>query len=289
VTASVQFPLQEAYQSCRQVITQYSTTFYWGTKLIPPKKREAMWAVYCWCRRTDELVDGGKVQSATMASLDIWERNLEKIFAGEPLSPEDAALAHAISQYPLTIQPFRDMIQGMRMDLTQKRYTTFDDLYVYCYRVAGTVGLMSSAVMGYLDNVNGTQEAVALGVAMQLSNILRDVGEDADRGRIYLPLEDLERFGYSEQDLFNKVVDNRWRDVMQFQIQRNREYYELAEQGISKLQSESRWAVWTSLMLYRGIIDQVEKNGYQNFSQRAYVSDMKKLTLLPVAWLRAQI
>jgi len=289
VTALVQFPSQEAYQSCRQVITHYSTSFYWGTRLFPNPKRQNMWAIYCWCRRTDELVDGNpQGQRATLQLLDQWEYQLEKTFAGHPGTPEDAALAYTASQYPLTLEPFRDMVAGMRMDLTQTRYQTFEELLTYCYRVAGTVGVMTSAVMGFVPDQDGTQEAIALGIAMQLTNILRDVGEDARRGRIYLPLEDLERFKYSERDLLNEVLDERWIALMRFQIARNREYYRKAESGIRKLQPDSRWPVWASLLFYRSILDVVEANGYQNFSKRAYVSDLRKLATLPLAWLRSQ-
>jgi len=288
VTAFVQFPLQEAYQSCRQVITHYSTSFYWGTRLFPNPKRQNMWAVYCWCRRTDELVDNQPNQRATMHLLDQWEHQLEKTFAGHPSTPEDAALAHAATQYPLTLGPFKDMIQGMRMDLTQSRYETFEELLTYCYRVAGTVGLMTSAIMGFVPGEEGTEEAIALGIAMQLTNILRDVGEDAQRGRIYIPREDLERFNYRERDLLQGILDERWKALMQFQIARNQEFYRKAEGGICKLQADSRWPVWASLLFYQGILDVVEQNGYQNFTQRAYVSDLRKLATLPLAWVRAQ-
>lgn len=289
MTALVQFPSQEAYQSCRQVITHYSTSFYWGTRLFPNPKRQNMWAIYCWCRRTDELVDSNpQGQRPTLQLLDQWEYQLEKTFAGHPATPEDAALAYTASQYPLTLEPFRDMVAGMRMDLTQTRYQTFEELLTYCYRVAGTVGVMTSAVMGFVPEQDGTQEAIALGIAMQLTNILRDVGEDARRGRIYIPLEDLERFKYRERDLLNEVLDERWIALMRFQIARNREYYRKAESGIRKLQPDSRWPVWASLLFYRSILDVVEANGYQNFSKRAYVSDLRKLATLPLAWLRSK-
>jgi phytoene synthase len=288
VTASVQFSLPEAYQSCRQVISHYSTSFYWGTQLFPEPQRRAVWAIYCWCRRTDELVDGERAQWATLGMLDQWEYQLEKTFAGHPTTPEDAALADVTNQYPLSIDPFRDMIAGMRMDLTQTRYETFEELLVYCYRVAGTVGLMSSAIMGFVDGVDGTEEAIALGIAMQLSNILRDVGEDAQRGRIYIPLADLERFKYAEAELLEGVLDRRWMDLMRFELTRTQEYYEKAEQGIPKLQPDSRWPVWASLLFYRGILRQIEQNDYQNFTKRAYVSDLQKVLTLPMAWLRAR-
>jgi phytoene synthase len=180
------------------------------------------------------------------------------------------------------------MLLGQEMDLDTQRYQTWEDLHLYCYRVAGTVGLMSSEIMGFVPGQDGTQEAVALGIAMQLTNILRDVGEDARRGRIYLPQEDLQRFNYSERDLFNYVIDERWMALMDYEIKRARHYYAKAESGIATLQRDSRWPVWASLMLYRRILDAIERNHYQVFRTRAYVSTLRKAVTLPVAWWRAQ-
>ena len=132
------------------------------------------------------------------------------------------------------------------------------------------------------------KEAIALGIANQLTNILRDVGEDAQRGRIYLPLEDLERFNYTQAELLTGVIDDRWRDLMRFQIQRARQYYKEAERGIRILSRDSRWPVWAALMLYQGILDVIEANDYDVFNQRAFVATPKKMLYLPVAWLRAQ-
>ena len=160
---------------------------------------------------------------------------------------------------------------------------------------------MSSAVLGINhDERNApweknqpkyipTEEAIALGIAMQLTNILRDVGEDSHRGRIYLPLEDLALFDYTEAELFQGVIDDRWRAFMQFQIQRARKYYDLAAKGISYLIPDARWPVWTALMQYQGILDAIERNQYDVFNQRAFVSTPKKILYLPFTWLRAQV
>jgi 15-cis-phytoene synthase len=292
--------IAEAYESCRQITAKYAKTFYLGTLLMPYDKRQAIWAIYAWCRRTDELVDGLKAQFTTPETLNLWEKQLELAFAGDPVDDLDVALADTIQRFPSDIQPFRDMIAGQRMDLYRSRYDTFEELQLYCYRVAGTVGLMSSAVIGIADNERTApwyhqqkylpkEEAIALGVAMQLTNILRDVGEDAQRGRIYLPLEDLARFNYTEADLFAGIVDERWQELMQFEIRRARRYYHEAERGIRYLISDSRWPVWTSLMLYQGILDAIEQNQYNVFSKRAFVSKTKKMFYLPIAWLRAQV
>lgn len=288
----------DAYEFCRQVTAKYSKTFYLGTLLMPEEKRRAIWAIYVWCRRTDELVDGPQSALTTPETLDRWEKQLESVFAGEPLDDPDVALVDTLQRFPMDIQPFRDMIAGQRMDLYRSRYETFEDLKLYCYRVAGTVGLMSSAVLG-VDNsrspapweqtdYNPAEQAIALGIANQLTNILRDVGEDTHRGRVYLPLEELALFNYTEEDLFNGVVDERWQELMRFQIQRARKYYTQASTGISALNSDSRWPVWAALMLYQQILDVIERNQYDVFTTRAYVPKLKKFRTLPVAWLRAQ-
>ncbi len=292
--------VEEAYEICRQVTAQYAKTFYLGTLLMPPAKRKAIWAIYLWCRRTDELVDGPQAAMTTPETLDRWEEHLEAIFAGHPQDDADVALVDTLEQFPMDIQPFRDMIAGQRMDLYRCRYQTFAELDEYCYRVAGTVGLMSSAVLG-VDTGSGQtpwqpdaiyipqEEAIALGVANQLTNILRDVGEDVERGRIYLPLEDLARFDYTEEDLLNGVNDQRWQGLMKFEIGRARRYFEDAERGIRALNRDARWPVWTALMLYKGILDVIEANNYNVFDRRAFVPTPKKLLYLPVAWLRAQV
>lgn len=264
------------------------------------EKRRAIWAIYVWCRRTDELVDGPNAISTTNETLDHWERRLEAVFVGRPQDHYDVALVDTLERFPLDIEPFRDMIAGQRMDLYRSRYQTFDELQLYCYRVAGTVGLMSTTVMGRDQTPSTTpweqpkindpiDKAIALGIANQLTNILRDVGEDASRGRIYLPIEDLARFNYTEADLLKGVVDDRWRALMAFQIQRARKFYALAESGIGALSEDARWPVWSALMLYSQILNAIERNDYDNFRQRAYVSKPRKIVALPIAWLRAKV
>ena len=304
--------IEEAYEMCRQITAKYSKTFYLGTMLMSEEKRRAIWAIYVWCRRTDELVDSPQASltpsEVLSDTLDRWEEQLEAIFAGHPTDCEDVALVDTLERFPMEIQPFRDMIAGQRMDLHRNRYETFEELKLYCYRVAGTVGLMSLAVMGvrsqqpsstswqkYFSPQLETQftsypyeEAIALGIANQLTNILRDVGEDARRGRIYLPLEDLARFNYTEEDLLNGVVDDRWRALMKFQIQRARDFYASAERGANVLCADARWPVWAALMLYRQILTVIERNHYAVFDRRAFVSGPQKFLFLPLSWLRAK-
>lgn len=292
--------LDLAYEKCGHVTSEYAKTFYLGTQLMTPAQAKAVWAVYVWCRRTDELVDGPNASRITPKALDRWEERLEALFEGRPYDELDAALTDTCSRFPLHIQPFRDMIEGMRMDLVKSRYDTFDELYEYCYRVAGTVALMTTPIMGIEPSYKGPLEpvyraALALGTANQLTNILRDVGEDAyQRNRIYVPLDELDKFGIAEKELFMGLhapstgkMDDRWRRFMRFQIERARKYFADAEAGVDLLDPKARWPVWSALILYRQILDAIEKNDYDNFTMRAYVPKWRKMVSLPVAYTRA--
>ncbi|KAK4770148.1 hypothetical protein SAY87_030680 [Trapa incisa] len=284
--------LNEAYGRCGDVCAEYAKTFYLGTLLMTPERRRAVWAIYVWCRRTDELVDGPNASHITPKALDRWEQRLSDLFEGSPYDMYDAALAHTVSKYPVDIQPFKDMIEGMRLDLRKSRYQNFDELYLYCYYVAGTVGLMSVPVMGIAPESKATTEtvynaALALGIANQLTNILRDVGEDARRGRVYLPQDELALAGLSDEDIFRGQVTDKWRSFMKEQIKRARMFFDEAEKGVAELNAASRWPVWASLLLYKQILDSIEANDYNNFTKRAYVGKAKKLLTLPIAYGRA--
>ncbi|RLM99472.1 hypothetical protein C2845_PM06G34760 [Panicum miliaceum] len=286
--------LGDAYDRCGEVCAEYAKTFYLGTQLMTPERRKAVWAIYVWCRRTDELVDGPNASYITPTALDRWEKRLEDLFEGRPYDMYDAALSDTVSKFPVDIQPFKDMIEGMRLDLWKSRYRTFDELYLYCYYVAGTVGLMTVPVMGIAPDSKASTESVynaalALGIANQLTNILRDVGEDARRGRIYLPLDELAQAGLTEDDIFRGKVTDKWRRFMKGQIQRARLFFDEAEKGVAHLDSASRWPVLASLWLYRQILDAIEANDYNNFTKRAYVGKARKLLSLPVAYARAAV
>ena len=293
--------LEAAYESCRQETATWAKTFYLGTLLLPPEKRRAIWAIYVWCRRTDELMDSEEAQARPVSELaerlDRWEAKTRALFEGKIADDLDAVMVDTLERFPQSIQPYLDMIEGQRMDLTWTRYPTFKDLRLYCYRVAGTVGLMTEGVMG-IDQAyttapwshvpNTSDAAVALGIANQLTNILRDVGEDRGRGRIYLPQEDLERFGYSEEDLMAGRLNDAWRALMAFQLERAREWFARSEAGVRWLSADARWPVWTSLRLYRGILDVIEQLDYDVFQNRAYVGRLGKMLELPRSYVIAQ-
>ena len=294
--------LDEAYELCRQETARWAKTFYLGTLLLPLAKRRAIWAIYVWCRRTDELMDSPQAQDLPAdeleARLDAWEVKSRQMYLGEVSDALDLVMVDMFQQFPQSLQPYLDMIEGQRMDVRCHRYTTFAELELYCYRVAGTVGLMCQAVMGvdpayttapWSEHPDPTEAAVALGIANQLTNILRDVGEDRERGRIYLPQEDLLRFDYTEAQLFAGVVNDNWRRLMAFQLERARFWFARSEAGVRWLSADARWPVWTSLRLYRGILDVIERQDYDVFSRRAYVPTAGKILDLPVSFLVAQV
>ena len=293
--------LDNAYEICRKETAQWAKTFYLGTLLLPPSKRKAIWAIYVWCRRTDELMDSEEAQQRSKSELadrlDKWELRTKEIFQGNVKDELDHVMADTIKNFPQSIQPYLDMIEGQRMDLEKTRYSTFQELELYCYRVAGTVGLMTQNVMGidpaytnapWSKCPDPSQAAVALGIANQLTNILRDVGEDRSRGRIYLPQEDLQKFGYSEEDLIQGKINTQWKKLMAFQLKRAREWFSASEEGIRWLSADARWPVWTSLRLYRGILNSIERLDYDVFNNRAYVSQFMKMVELPISYLISQ-
>ncbi|KAH9789205.1 hypothetical protein WN943_009375 [Citrus x changshan-huyou] len=285
--------LEEAYERCRNICAEYAKTFYLGTLLMTEERQKAIWAIYVWCRRTDELVDGPNATYMGSVVLDRWEERLQDIFYGRPYDMLDAALTDTVFKFPLDIKPFRDMIEGMRMDTRKFRYEDFQELYLYCYYVAGTVGLMSVPVMGIAPDSSSSAQsiyngALNLGVGNQLTNILRDVGEDASRGRVYLPQDELAQFGLCDKDVFARKVTDNWREFMKEQIKRARTFFNMAEEGASQLDKDSRWPVWSSLLIYREILDAIEENDYDNLTKRAYVGRMKKFLMLPQAYNRAQ-
>jgi len=210
----------------------------------------------------------------------------------------DLAMVDTLERFPQPLQPYLDMIEGQRMDLLRHRYASFQDLELYCYRVAGTVGLMTQEVMGldpaytsapWSERPDTSNAAVALGIANQLTNILRDVGEDRSRGRIYLPQEDLVRFNYSEADLMAGTINDNWRALMAFQLLRARQWFSRSEAGVRWLAADARWPVWASLRLYRGILAVIERHDYDVFNRRAFVPRGFKLLDLPFSYLIAQL
>ena len=265
------------YRECRAITRAHSKTFYLSSLFLSPAQRRAVWAVYAFCRTADDIVDRIAPAHERLDAIDAWERKLVAAHDGRASDAIFVAFADAAHRFDIPLQPALDLLRGARMDVTIRRYATFDDLSEYCYLVASTVGLLVMPILGTLSS-EAARYGVALGRAMQMTNILRDVGEDAHMGRIYLPAEDLERFGCSESAILTGAVDERFVALMRFEIARVRAMYAEAEPGIALLAPESRYTVRLALSLYRGILDRIEANGYDVFTRRAFVPFRAKLT-----------
>jgi phytoene synthase len=281
--------IEAAYDYCRETIRRGSKGFYFSTLFLPPEKRRAMWAVYHFCRYTDDLVDKaeGLTPPELQQVLSEWEAELRRSFEGEIRRDKPAMLAwqHTAARYCIDLHPPLELIEGVRMDLTKTRYANYDELRLYCYRVASTVGLMASQVIGY-SHSDAIDYAVELGIAMQLTNILRDVGEDAAMGRIYLPQDEMAAFGYSEEELRRGIVNENFVRLMQFQIERARACYARAVPGIEFLSRDCRLAITVAAEQYSRILDAIERNHYDVFTRRACVPLSGKLKVLTQVWLR---
>ncbi len=285
--------LREAYAHCRAITRHHAKTFYLSTRFLPNEKQRSIFAIYALCRYIDDIVDETfdvnhkkdinpvEVRRVIDDLCDRLDRAYETGYAESPIL---IAFADTLRSYHIPKNLPLELVEGVCMDLHQNRFKTFNDIYTYSYKVASVVGLMTSEVFGY-TNEEALSHAIDLGIAMQLTNILRDIAEDLERNRIYIPLEDLDRYGITEADIFNKVKDQRFYNMMHFQIQRARLYYQSADKGISMLNADSRLPVYLARMNYSRILDRIEDDVFKVFDQRAYLSTSEKLAILPKAWI----
>lgn len=271
--------IQDAYAFCERVIRQHSKSFFFSSQFLSPEKRQAVRALYAFCRTTDDAVDMADGDPAR--SLAAW---VHQARAAHPAEHNPVLLAwhDTRTRYGLPSALVDELLAGMAMDLTIHRYVSFADLWLYCYRAASVVGLL---VMGITGSSPGAEPyAIKLGVALQLTNILRDVGEDARRGRVYLPQEDLERFDLSADDILAQVYDRRFRAMMRFQVERAERLYAESWPGIALLPPDSRLGVAAAARVYRGILDKLVANDYDAYARRAHLSLRDKLARLPRLW-----
>jgi phytoene synthase len=276
--------LDHSYQQCESITAVNSRSFHLASRLLPEEKRRAARALYAFCRVTDDIVD--RAQDDAHDRLSVWRR---RATADHP--PVDDLVAIAWSdarlRFNVPIRYAEQLIDGVARDFEPVRYETFEELAAYCYGVASTVGLMSMHIIGF-SGEEAIPYAIKLGVALQMTNILRDVGEDWRAGRLYLPREELDQFDLFEADVAAGIVTERWRRFMQFQIERNRRLYDEAMPGIALLNPDGRFAIAAAADLYRGILTEIEHNQYDNFGQRAFVSTGRKLRMLPGIWWRSK-
>jgi phytoene synthase len=274
--------LRRAYAHCAAITAAHSRSFHFATALLPTAKRQAMRALYAVCRLSDDLVDCRHCAP----ELNAWRA---QVLAPNP-PPGDLVLlawADARRRYRIPARYAEQLLDGVALDLHPPCLGTFDDLAAYAYGVASTVGLMSMHIIGYAGSA-ALPYAIKLGVALQVTNILRDVGEDWRAGRVYLPLTELARFGLSPADLGAGRLDHRWRAFMRFQIDRNRQLYAEAWPGLDLLHPDGRLAVAAAAELYRAILDDIEAHAYDVFSRRAHISALAKLRRLPGLWWRSR-
>jgi 15-cis-phytoene synthase len=277
--------LHDAYRACVEITRQHSRSFFLSTQLLPPEKRLAIRALYAFCRTSDDLVD--QPEGDAVRALAKWVA----LVHAPQTPPGDAVLVawnDTAARYAVPRWLTDELLAGVAMDLTVNRYATFDDLWLYCYRVASVVGLISMQIIG--ASHSAAYYAIKLGVALQLTNILRDVGEDAQRGRVYLPLEDIDRFGLRDDDILAGCRDERFRALMGYEIARAHGLYEEAWPGIRLLSQDGRLAVAAAAEIYRGILAKIVANDYDVFTRRAHVPLAEKLLKLPAVLrrLRAQ-
>lgn len=283
--------LRDAYTHCRKITREHAKTFYMATRFLPNHKQRSIFAIYGLCRYLDDLVDEAEdlihQKSISLAQVEErladFQKKLIRTYEGyEQDDPILTAFSDTLKTYHISMDLPMLLMEGVMSDLTKTRYTNFEELYDYSYKVASVVGLMTSEVFGYSEP-KALEYAVDLGIAMQLTNILRDVGEDLSKGRIYLPAEELLRFQITEEELKNREQSSRFKALMRFQIDRARSYYEQADKGIPMLSRDSRLPVILARMNYSRILDQIEQNDYDVFDKRAYLSSMQKFFILPRA------
>jgi len=270
--------LRKAYRQAEKITAQHSKSFYVASALLPEEKRCAVRALYAFCRTVDDIVDESS-DAERGVQLDYWRRMVETAsFPDNDLVA--AAWADTLTRYHIPRHYALQLIDGVARDLLQSRYQTFEELTTYCYSVASTVGLMSMYIVGFKNN-DAVPYAIKLGVALQMTNILRDVGEDYQNGRLYLPREELVFYGIRESEIAEGRITDNWLAFMKFQIERTRQLYEESWAGVKMLEREGQLAVGAASVLYQGILDEIEKKDYNVFNRRASISAWGKVSRIP--------
>jgi phytoene synthase len=280
-------PPAHSYAVCERLARREAGNFYHAFRLLPSDQRLAMCALYSFMRLTDDIADGCGDVEERRGQLTQWRRRLHEALDGEDSHPIHPALRHTVRTYSIPVRYLEEVVDGVEMDLDTTRYATFRELYRYCYHVASAVGLACIHIWGFQGDT-ALAQAEAAGIAFQLTNILRDLGEDADRSRIYLPQEDLARFGYGERDLNARLRNDAFRALMRFEADRARDYYEAAEPLVEALRPAGRAVFLVMLRTYRGLLEAIVRRDYDVFSGRVRLSKLRKLWLaaraLPIRW-----
>lgn len=272
---------------CTQVTRQHSSTFHLGSSLFPPQQRQAVRVVYAVCRNGDDAVDECATREEGLQRLESWWQGIEQAYAGKPDGePLELGLSWVLEHYEVPLEAFQELYLGLEADLIGQEIGTVNDLMIYCRRVAGTVGWMVAPIAGFHGGERTLQDALALGQAMQLTNILRDVGEDLGMGRCYLPRELLEKYQVKLTDLHARRITDGYVALLEELAHLSRRLYSLGWQSIPKLKGTAALAVGLAALNYEAILDRLAQNRYDNLSQRAYVKPAEHLVSLPLAVTR---
>ena len=270
--------VQLALAHCRQVTRQQARNFYYAFLFLPSDKRAAVYSVYAFCRHSDDIADEPGTLHDKQDQLRAWRDELDNCYNGRPRRLITRALRHTIERYPIPQRYFQDLLQGIEMDLTVQRYASFDDLRIYCYRVASAIGLACLEIFGYRHSGVRTY-ARHLGIALQLTNILRDVREDAERGRIYLPQEDLRVFGVRENDVLQRRYTTAFAELMQFQQERILSYYRRAAACLLPGDRAGLMAPEIMAAIYRATLHKMRRRRFNVFHGRTRLSGLHKLAI----------
>jgi len=271
-----------SFEHARMLTAHYSKSFYISARMLPRERRWATFALYGFCRYADNLIDNPRSRTTKELEEEVnfISKELKRAYrTGESEHPILKPFIVVALKYGIPLEYPLDLLKGVLMDIKTTRYQTFDDLYLFCYRVAGVVGLMMTHVLGYKTS-KAFHYAEKLGIAMQLTNILRDIKEDKNMGRIYLPQEELARFGVTEEDIMNERMTPNFRRLMQFQVERAHQYYKEADRGIPMLERKAQFAIYSASKIYQGILRKIEARDYNSFLGRVFVSQMKKIGIL---------
>ena len=275
--------LDLAYEHCHRVAREQATNFYYAFRTLPKRQRNAIYAAYAFCRLCDDIADEDLPLEEKRRRFAETRGMLKDSGAGAAESPVFNALGDACAKFDIPIRLLEEVIEGVEIDLVKSRFDTFDDLREYCYKVASVVGLICIEVFGYEDP-EAREYAVDMGLAMQLTNILRDVREDAERGRIYLPLDEMASFGYTEQELFQGVVNEPFRELMRLQASRARAYFANSRKLMPLLEPRSRACPSVLHALYSRVLDRIERADFDVFAERIGLSRTEKLFLMAKLW-----
>jgi len=289
MTTATTTTLDAAYAECGRIVRASGSSFHQAFRLLPLERRRSLEALYAYCRVVDDAADDAVDQmAAAHAAVDAWRGELERVLAGRPTHPVGIALADSVERFAIPPQHLREILDGVAMDLAPQRFATFAELRRYCYLVAGAVGLATIPIFGCRDP-RSRDYAEALGTALQLTNIVRDLAEDVERGRVYLPQEDLARFGYGERDLAMHARNDLFRALVRFECARAREFYAAARAALTPVDQRALAPAEGMRLVYQRVLAKIAARPEAVFGPQVRLPRWQKVALAGLAWLRTRM